>query len=97
MMQARFTSLPAAPQPRDRSARLAEWVVRRLLSPLAATAYCCSLMALVLVSFSPSPAERAPMLIGAAIGAAFVIVLASLLVVMSVLRLSLFSETSFDD
>lgn len=76
----------------------AEWCIRRLLSPLAATAYCGALAALVLISASPDATTRANMLVGAGIGAAFVVVLASLLVVMSVLRVALFAaDPTHDD
>lgn len=94
----RTTELPVVPRPGLRLAGMAEWIVRRLLSPLAATAYTAALAALVLISFSPTAAARADMLKGAALGAAFVIVLASLLIVTSVLRAALFAaEPVFDD
>lgn len=96
-MSSSSTVLPSVPRPGPRLAGLAEWMVRRLLSPLAATAYTASLATMVLVSFSPTPAARADMLAGAALGAAFVIVLASLLVVTGVLRAALFAADMASD
>lgn len=97
-MSMRLTELPDVPRPSLALAGFAEWCVRLLLSPLAATAYCGALAALVLISASPDAATRANMLVGAGIGAAFVIVLASLLVVMSVFRVALFAaDQTFED
>jgi hypothetical protein len=97
MMRARCYILPPAPRASDRTARSAEWLIRRLLSPLAATGCSLGFAALAMLSLAPAPEDRAPMLIGAAIGAAATVVLLGLLLVTSVLRASLFASDMLDD